>query len=471
MNTTVQETKKANKLAATKPGGKLVNEYWEMVFRAKEEGKLVCWYEGSAINPFFQAADVVWVHGEAYSAMLAARHLEGPAQKAAEERGYLKELCSYARTHLGCAVSNQRQQNEPDSGYVNMADDKNLATRLPAPDFIVSAYAYCSTGQQWDEMTTRLFGKKIPIFNVSLPWIWGAKPDAGYLRGQEWEETSQYVAKQLRDMVKFIEQQTKRQFDWDRLRELMGHVKRASELRLEGMELCTARPAPATFFDWIAAIAPINNLPIGPHLVDFFQGMKDEIALRVAKGEGAIPNEKYRLYFDGIMNWNKVGWLAEKFAKYDAAVMCGRYTHFAFWQEPGLIDLKDPILGMAQNYLICPNNHSAPILIDETMKLCKKYDVDGMVIHASRTCRAFTNPQYMIAEAATKRLGIPTTMFEGDVTDESFYKDELLNSRVEAMLEAIDAKRMGGGSPSMVSDMSFLNRQAAESAPVTFHRG
>lgn len=32
-------------------------------------------------------------------------------------------------------------------------------------------------------------------------------------------------------------------------------------------------------------------------------------------------------------------------------------------------------------------------------------------------------------------------MFEGDVTDESFYKGELLNSRVEAMLESIDARR------------------------------
>jgi hypothetical protein len=27
------------------------------------------------------------------------------------------------------------------------------------------------------------------------------------------------------------------------------------------------------------------------------------------------------------------------------------------------------------------------------------------------------------------------------VTDDSFYKDELVNSRVEAMFEAIDAKR------------------------------
>ena len=442
MNAIVKPEPYANKLKSTRIAGKMVNEYWEMVWRAKEEGKLICWYEGSAINPFLEAADICWVHGEAYSAMLAARHQEGPAQAAAEARGYMKELCSYARTHLGCAVSNQRNRNDTDTGVSNAPDDNDLASKLPAPDMIISAYAYCSTGQQWDEMTSRLFGKKIPIFNVSIPWIWGAKKDSGYLKGKEWNETSAYVARQLNDMVKFIEERTGKPYPWDRLREMMGYVKRASELRLEAMDMCIATPAPASFFDWVVSIAPINNLPVGPQIVDYFQTVRDEVAARVAAGEGAIRKERYRLFFDGIMNWTKVGWLAEKFAKYDAAVIAGRYTHMAFWQEPKLINPQDPVLGMAQNYLICPNNHSAPILIDLIMDLCSKYEVDGMVIHASRTCRAFTNPQFMIAEAATKRLGIPTSMFEGDVTDDSFYKDELVNSRVEAMLEAIDARRL-----------------------------
>jgi benzoyl-CoA reductase subunit B len=47
----------------------------------------------------------------------------------------------------------------------------------------------------------------------------------------------------------------------------------------------------------------------------------------------------------------------------------------------------------------------------------------------------------MLAEAVTKRLGIQTCMFEGDMVDESYYKDEVVNSRVEAMLEAIEARR------------------------------
>ena len=115
------------------------------------------------------------------------------------------------------------------------------------------------------------------------------------------------------------------------------------------------------------------------------------------------------------------------------------YTHMSFWQEPELIDLENPVLGMAQNYLICPNNHGAPIMIGEIERLCDKFKIDGMVMHAARTCRGMTNSQFLIADSA-KRHGRQALFFEGDVADESFYKDELLNVRLEAMVEALDAK-------------------------------
>ena len=245
---------------------------------------------------------------------------------------------------------------------------------------------------------------------------------------------------QLRAMCAFIEEHTGRKYDWDRLSEVMGFVKKAATLRLEAMDLCSAHPAPASFFDWIVSIAHVNFLPGTQSIVDYFQAVKDEIAERVANGEGAVRDEKYRLFFDGMMNWNKVGWLADKFASVGAAVVAGRYTHMSFWQEPELIDLRDPVLGMAQNYLICPNNHGAPIMIGEINKLCDKYDIDGMVMHASRTCRGMTNSQFLIADSA-KRHGRQALFFEGDVADESFYKDEMLNTRLEAMIETMDARR------------------------------
>ena len=431
---------RANRLRATKLGGQIVNDYWSDLFAAKDDGRKVIWYNGTYIPPFFQAANCAYVHGEAWSAYLAAKHGEIPAQARGEQRGYDRELCSYARTHIGQALIDLEKLKSGTLGIDPESPRALTMAKLPAPDMIINAYPYCSSGQQWDDITYRLFGKKVPIFHVSVPLLWGGRPDAAYLRGEEWNERSQYVARQLRAMTAFIEEHTGTKYDWDRLSEVMSYVKKASELRLEAMDLCTARPAPASFFDWIVSIAHVNFLPGTQRIVDYFEAVKAECQERIANGEGAVKTEKYRLFFDGMMNWNKVGWLADKFAAVDACVVAGRYTHMSFWQEPQLIDLKDPVLGMAQNYLICPNNHGAPIMIGEINKLCDKFGIDGMVMHASRTCRGMTNSQFLIADSA-KKHGRQALFFEGDVADESFYKDELLNTRLEAMIESMDAER------------------------------
>lgn len=432
---------KSNRLLSTRAGGKMVADYWENIFTAKERGKHVVWYNGVALNPIFQAAGLEWCHGEAFSARLAATHLEAPAQQAGAEYGYIGELCSYARTHLGCAVLTQQGAADRQSGIVGFADQAELAAKLPSPDFFVNAYAGCSTGQQWDAMTYRVFGKEFPLFNVSLPMIWGNKKDAGYLRGTEWETTPRYIVEQLKQLIEFIAYQTKRPFDWDALSENMSYIKRASELRLEAMALCAAAPTPATYWDWVASIAPINFMPANQALVDYFQGVKDEIQQRLRDGVSAVENERYRVYFDGIMNWNKLGWLTRKFAEYDVAVVAGRYTHDSFWQEPDLIDVDNPLLGMAQHYLICPINHGLKIMEELLIKRCDEYAIDGIAFHSTRTCRAMTNPQHILALTAERERGIKSFFFEGDVADAAFYKDESLESGLVAMLETIDQQR------------------------------
>lgn len=439
--TEVRQPSGANRLKSNDSGRHMISDYWDRIFTANERGAKVVWYNGAALNPIFQAAGLEWAHGEAFAARLSAQRLEKSAQLAAEEYGYVNELCSYARTHLGTALLARQSRERFEQGIVSAEEREDLASRLPMPNFIVNSYAGCSTGQQWDDITHRVLGQDIPIFNVSLPFLWGNRQDAGYLRGQEWEEASDYVADQLHKLIAFIEQHTGTPFDWDALRETMSYIKRASEIRLEAMDLCAARPTPATFWDWIASVAHINFLPAGPELIDYFSAIRDEIADRVAKGEGAIADEKYRLYFDGIMNWNKLGTLARLFAKHKVAVVAGRYTHRPFWQEPHLIDVDDPIRGMAQHYLLCPTNHGFQTIKHFTKYDCERFKLDGIIFHSTRTCRAFTGPQQMLAKVMQDEMNLPSIFFEGDVADESFYKGDLLESRLEAMLETIDVRR------------------------------
>jgi benzoyl-CoA reductase subunit B len=299
MNVAAAVPKRSNRLQTTKLNNKMVTDYWEGLFRAPEEGKLVCWYEGVAINPILQAADIAWCHGEAMAALLAARKEEGPAQAAAEEAGYDRELCSYARTHIGCSVMTQKSTPESIADLpADSAERKRLAARVPVPDMIISAYPFCSTGQQWDDILYRTFGKKVPIFNISMPWIWGNKRSAKYLSGPEYRESVDFLVKQLRECIVFIEGITGKHFDHDRLREIMGYVKRAGETRLEAMRLCKTKPSPANFFEWTNSIAPVNFLPGDQRIVDYFETKKAEIQGRVDQG-GSDPFRRRNTAYSG----------------------------------------------------------------------------------------------------------------------------------------------------------------------------
>jgi len=90
--------------------------------------------------------------------------------------------------------------------------------------------------------------------------------------------------------------------------------------------------------------------------------------------------------------------------------------------------------------LLCPFNHSAKVLGELMLKDCAGYAIDGVVFHATRTCRSASNGQMVMAKMA-QRAGIQTMFFEGDVADAAFYKDAVLESRLEAMLETIDVRR------------------------------
>ena len=433
-----QKTEKkyfANRLSSTRACGALINDHWNAVFNAPAEGVPVCWYDGYTITPFLQVMGIRYAHGEAFSALLAGRHNELLSQKVSEDRGYDRELCSYARTHMGAAYMTAH-------GFPAEAEG-TIPTKLPKPDLMISAYPQCTTGQLWDDFASRLFDKLPPKFNVHIPFLWGGDTEngLGYMEGPQFIAARDYLKEQLYSMVEFLEGYMGKKFDWDALSQVMADVKTSSNYRIAAMDLCTTKPAPATFFDWTVAIGPVSFVNAGPDNIACFKAIYDEIKERYDNGIGEVPNERYRLYWDGIMNWNKVGWLSEKFASYDCAMVAGRYTNAGFWPMPELIDPENPMDGIAANILCCPSNHAIPPLKQLTQELTEKYSIDGVVFHTSRTCRSLTNPQLVLQEYTSRMLGLSTMSFEGDVTDASFYQDEILNTHLEALLEAIDARR------------------------------
>ena len=82
------------------------------------------------------------------------------------------------------------------------------------------------------------------------------------------------------------------------------------------------------------------------------------------------------------MNWNKIGYLADKFAGMDASMVAGRYTHMGFWHEPNLSTsrirwrawrtttrLSDHIVGTADGGT-------------DRANICREYEIDGLILQA-----------------------------------------------------------------------------------------
>jgi len=213
---------------------------------------------------------------------------------------------------------------------------------------------------------------------------------------------------------------------------------------MEAIELCKNIPSPASFFDWAVGLGPVNFLAGWPGTVEYFAAMKAELEERVAHGIGAVANEKYRLYWDGILFWPKLGTLTEKFAGLDACVVLSRYTHIGFYNEPERLDPDHPLESIAD--FVVRNNciNRTPQWQAETIAdLCDQFAIDGIIAHALRTCRPYDIGQPQIAAAVSRKLGIPAGMFEGDHGDVNYYSDAQVNTRVEALIEALAARKAG----------------------------
>jgi benzoyl-CoA reductase subunit B len=286
----------------------------------------------------------------------------------------------------------------------------------------------CNTEVAWVVAIQQLY--RVPTFVVEVPYIENLKDEPRHFKT---------MVSRLREFVAFIEQVSGRPYNWARLQEMLSVIKKAATLRDQGLQLgCRTIPAPGTFFDWAVSLGPINYLAGRPETVGYYEQLKAEIEDRIAKKIGAVPDEKYRVMWEGVMFWLRLGSLTEKFAAANCAVISGSYTHLGFWPFPDMIDPEKPMETIA-NYLLGSGIRNRPpaVFQDYMVKMCKDYSLDGVMMAVPHTCRPLASGFQMLGDRLRRDLGIPVVEFQGDQSDPNFYSDLRTNYAVDALLEAI----------------------------------
>jgi benzoyl-CoA reductase/2-hydroxyglutaryl-CoA dehydratase subunit BcrC/BadD/HgdB len=72
--------------------------------------------------------------------------------------------------------------------------------------------------------------------------------------------------------------------------------------------------------------------------------------------------------------------------------------------------------------------------------MVKRYRVDGILFHDSKTCPNNSNNRYGMPERLAKKLNVPTITINGDLNDLRCYSEEQSKTNIEAFIEQLDAR-------------------------------
>jgi benzoyl-CoA reductase/2-hydroxyglutaryl-CoA dehydratase subunit BcrC/BadD/HgdB len=79
--------------------------------------------------------------------------------------------------------------------------------------------------------------------------------------------------------------------------------------------------------------------------------------------------------------------------------------------------------------------------VEVLTEFCRGYAIDGMIMSETQTCRGTNSHTFAVMEGVGKALNLPAIVIGGDSCDARFYSDAQVDTRLQALLEAIDAKR------------------------------
>lgn len=390
----------------------LYDQYWAEVRSAAAAGKKIVYCTNATPIEFFRAMDFVPVFPSNVSATCSMAKVATEMCEAAEAAGYRPDLCSYGRTGIGDILMGETSP----SPY----------GRLPKPDIIMTG-CHDHIMIKWFEQLSRYY--QVPMIVLDVPFTHSDTTQ------EDKEHARQYVAEQLRELVKLIEENTGRPFNWDRLQEMLTITKKSQELWQETLNMRRFIPAPFNAWDLFSDLLfPIRIYRGQAEAIDFYQSAMAFYQQRVDKKVGTIPEEKYRLHFNGLPPWFRMGFLARKLASYGAVPLTGAYglsSRFEFLDPSQPIESYAAAVG--KSYVLEGTMNK----IDYVVDLINRFSLDGVMMVWSQTCRAFTVGMRDMMEIVEKRTGVPSVLVQADTCDARLVSDDKMIISIEAFMEIL----------------------------------
>lgn len=366
----------------------------------------VAWVTSGAPSEVLKALGFFVVYPENHAALCGARRRAQDLCEAAEDAGYSRDICSYARTDFGTVLTG-----------------RTPVGRLPRPDLLLCCTNICQTVLYWYRVLADHYG--CPLVVVDTPFQYREEP---------LQFEVDYVRRQIEEIVPIAERVARRSFSSDRFAEILALSHEASRLWLQVLERARNRPSPLTAFDAFIHLGPVVDLRGDPRTVAYYQGMLAELDGRIAAGQGAVREERYRVLWDNLPIWFRVGSLSKFLAARRVNIVASTYAH-AWGELAPLMDVRDPFTSMARVCLHAILNRSAGQKLEAMRRMVSEFSIDGVILHSDRSCKPYSLGQIDQRRTLAEELGVPALLLDADHNDPRSFAVEQANTRLEAFIE------------------------------------
>lgn len=399
------------KIESTNAMQKCMFDYFGELFEAAKTGSAkIAWCTSVGPAELLVACGFRVYFPENHGAILGSSRMATDLIPLANAIGYSPEICSYLTSDIGSFIKGETPMSKM-PGYV-----------FPKPDVLVFNTNQCREVQDWLYYYHKHFN--VPLLGVHTP-----------VRINEITETHiDVAAKQIEEMVVPLCEISGQKFDYDKFKECVRLSKQLSEKWKAVLEAASAVPAPINFFDGTIHMGPAVVMRGTTRAIDYYDILLAELNNCIENGVGSIPDEKFRIYWDGMPIWGKLRSHSEHFAKLNACVVASTYCNSWIFTD---FDPEDPFRSMGKAY-----TELFIVRADEwkekyIQKMFEIYKIDGILYHDAKTCPNNSNNRYGMPDRLEKMTGIPYMIVQADLNDLRCYSEEQTKTNIEAFIEQL----------------------------------
>jgi benzoyl-CoA reductase/2-hydroxyglutaryl-CoA dehydratase subunit BcrC/BadD/HgdB len=407
---------KIKKIQASGQLKKVMADYFHELSDASKAGSpKIAWCTSVGPAELLLGMGFLVHYPENHGAVLGSTRTANDYIPVANAIGYSPDICSYLTSDIGAFI---RKETPLSRAY-------EWFEGVPKPDVLVYNTNQCRDVQDWLGWYAREL--KVPCIGISTYRNLGEIKDH-HLEG---------IVGQIKNLIPTLEEVSGNKFDIDKFRSALACSRDCTLLWKEVLETNTAVPAPMSFFDATIQMGPAVVLRGSPKAVEYYEVLLKELEEKVAQKDGAVDDEKFRIYWEGMPIWGKLRNLAELFIELKTAVVASTYCNSWIFD---CFDPEDPFTSMARAYseIFIARDEAFKENYIETM--VNKYKVDGILFHDAKTCPNNSNNRYGMPGRLEKRLNIPTLTINGDLNDLRCYSEEQATTNIEAFVEQLEGK-------------------------------